>query len=327
MKEVTFLRSNERKWKRFESLIQRAQETDPDELARVFIELNDDLAYARTFYPESRTEQYLNELTGRIYRVIYRNKRERKSRVLEFWSRELPALISDSFPAMGTALGIFLLAVGIGVISQAYDSSFANIILGPAYVNQTIENIRSGDPAAIYKGGEKAVSFLGITINNVRVAFIAFAFGILATLGTAYILLTNGIMLGTFLYFFHQYDVTWEAWSIIWLHGTFEISSIVIGGGAGILLGKGWLFPGTYPRMTSLKRNGRKGVKIVFGTLPFFLAAGFIEAYVSRYTGMPDPLRVLIIGGSLAIVAWYFLYVPARIHSEQGFLKKSHHER
>jgi len=87
---------------------------------------------------------------------------------------------------------------------------------------------------------------LGITINNIRVAFLAFAFGVITSIGTAYILFSNGVMLGAFITFFYTKGVFFEANKQIWLHGTIEISVIIVAGCAGLIMGNSILFPNTF---------------------------------------------------------------------------------
>src|SRR5690606_15344093 len=102
-----------------------------------------------------------------------------------------------------------------------------------------------------------------------------------------YFLFYNGVMLGSFQYFFHQRGLLMESALTIWIHGTLEITAIVIAGGAGIVMGNSILFPGTYSRTESLMRGARRGVKIVLGMIPIFLVAAFLESFVTRLTDMP----------------------------------------
>src|SRR5687767_11503419 len=91
MREAAFIKRNSPKWKAYES----QTDLNPDEVAERFIELTDDLAYARTFYPESPNTTYLNSLTGKLHQSIYRNKKEKQNRFFRFWKYELPYLIKD----------------------------------------------------------------------------------------------------------------------------------------------------------------------------------------------------------------------------------------
>ena len=123
-------------------------------------------------------------------------------------------------------------------------------------------------------------------------------------------------MVGCFQYFFYEHGVLTESVLTIWIHGTLEISAIVIAGGAGLVLGNSILFPKTYSRMVSFRAGLKSGLKIVTGLLPVFIAAGFLEGYVTRHTDMPLYLSLFIILGSLAYIIWYFIIYPKRIHTQ-----------
>ena len=313
MQEVAFLSQNAEKWKQFEGLLHADDKADPDRLAELFVEVTDDLSYAKTFFPESRTARYLNDLAAEIHQAIYQNKREDRHRFASFWRWEVPLTVRAAHREMTLALAIFVVAMGIGVVSTLSDDGFARLIMGDAYINMTLSNIEKGDPMAVYKQMGEVDMFMAITFNNVRVSFIAFAMGLLASFGTAYILLVNGIMLGTFHTFLFQQDYLFESLLVVYIHGTLEISAIIIAGGAGLVMGNSLLFPGTYTRGQAFMRAARRGVKIIVGLVPIFIAAGFLEGFVTRYTEMPRVLSLLIIGGSLGFILWYFVYYPMQI--------------
>jgi uncharacterized membrane protein SpoIIM required for sporulation len=98
---------------------------------------------------------------------------------------------------------------------------------------------------------------------------------------------------------------------VVWIHGTFEISAIIIAGAAGFVLGNSLLYPGTYKRIESLKIGAKNSLKIVVGVVPVFIVAGFLESFVTRYTDMPLWLSLFIILGSLTCVIGYFVVYPA----------------
>ena len=201
--------------------------------------------------------------------------------------------------------------VSIGVLSAANDDSFVRLILGDHYVNLTLENIDKGDPVAIYKSGSNWGGFIAITINNLYVGILSFVYGVFGGFGTGYILLENGIMLGSFQYFFYEQGVFWESVRGIWIHGAMEIFAIVIEGAAGLILGASILFPKTYNRFTSFKIGFRDGVKILISTFPFTFSAGFLEGYVTRYSNtMPNWLSVVIIIITLSLISYYYLIYP-----------------
>ncbi len=313
MREAAFVKRNQERWQAIEKNLQAAERPHPDRLAEIFIQLTDDLSFAQTQYANSRVTAYLNSLASKIHLEIYRNKKEDRNRFIIFWKFEVPLLLYESRKQMLYALLIFMLASAIGAVSALHDETFVRLILGDAYVNMTLENIKSGNPMAVYGSSDEADMFFGITFNNIRVSMIAFAAGLFFSVGTGYILFSNGIMIGAFLSFFYKEGLLLHAASVIMLHGTIELSSIVIAGAAGFVMGNGFLFPGTYPRLYSFKEGVKRGMKIVMGLIPLFILAGFIESFVTRYTFMPEVLKVVIIGLSAILILYYFVLYPAKL--------------
>jgi uncharacterized membrane protein SpoIIM required for sporulation len=309
MREAAFLRQNQARWQQYES----QPPAGPDELAARFISLTDDLAYAQTFYPASPTTAYLNTLAGKVHQSLYRNQPEQQHRLGRFWAMEVPLVVARHWRALAWAVGLFVLFVAVGALSAAYDENFLRVVVGDEYVNQTLANIRKGDPMAIYKSSGSSVMFLGIAANNLYVALRTFALGLTLGVGTVYSLFMNGVMLGAFQYFFYQEHVFLPSLLTIWIHGTLEIPSIVLAGGAGFILGGGVLFPGTYSRRESLARAARDAVKLALGLAPIIVVAAFLESFVTRHTEMPVALSLSIIGGSAAFIVWYFGLYPLRV--------------
>lgn len=311
MKEVAFIKQNKEKWLEFERSLVSNESQNPDEMANLYIHLLNDLSYSQTYYPKSKTTVYLNFLVSQIYRKIYKTKRVERNRFVYFFKSELPLLMYRYRKVMWASLLIFGFFVLLGAISAKYDQSFVRLILGDAYVNMTLENIEKGDPMAVYKSGGMLGSFIGITVNNISVAFRAFIYGITAGLLTFYIALQNGIMLGAFQYFFYEHSVFEASLRGIWLHGAMEIFSIVVATASGFVLAGAVLFPKTFSRLDSFKMGFRDSLQIVASTIPFFIAAGFIEGFITRYSNtMPLWLNVLIIIGSLCFIFFYYLIYP-----------------
>ncbi len=313
MREVFFIKSNQKRWKDYEYLLAKRSQVKADDIADVFIELTNDLSFARTHYPGSDISGYLNDLTSKFHTAIYTNKREKKGRVKRFFLYEVPQVMRASHKQLLTSFLVFGVAFLIGWVSSLNDASFTNLILSDGYVKMTIENIESGDPMGVYKDEGALMMFLYITFNNIRVAMLAFAMGIFLSIGTWYILISNGIMLGTFHALFYKYNIVEEFLLTVYIHGAFEISAIVVAGAAGIVMGNSFLFPGTYTRKHSFKQGAKKGIKIIIGLIPFFIMAGFLEGFVTRYTEMPTILSLFIILGSLVTIFYYFVIYPYRL--------------
>lgn len=320
MREAAFVRQNKDKWVKYESLLQNNRNLSPEELSDIYVELSDDLSYSRTYYPKSNTTVYLNSLASAAHQRIYRSKKESGNRVVNFFLKEFPAEFHKYQKQLLLSFLIFAGFALIGAYSSSTDAAFVRSIMGDAYVNMTLENIASNDPMAVYKKASETDMFLGITINNIRVSLMAFSFGVLAGLGTVFLLMQNAVMLGSFQYFFYDKGLLWESARTIWIHGTIEISVIIVAGCAGLVVGKGILFPGTYSRLKSFTMGVKDGLKIVISTVPFFIIAGFLEGFVTRITSMPDWLAILIISASLALILFYYVYYPLYL------LKKSKNE-
>lgn len=315
MKEARFLQKNMGKWKGYEQ--QLARPGDPDMLAASFIELTDDLAFARTFYPGSRTTDYLNGLTAGFHQKLYRHRREKGSRLWSFWRYELPELIGRYHRQLGYAFLIFMVFIGVGALSAGGDSSFIRVVLGDHYVNQTLENISRGDPFGVYQQHSALWMFFYIAKNNITVAFLAYVLGITAAIGTIVLLMYNGIMLGAIETFFFQQGVGWDSVWTVFIHGTLEIAVTIVAGCAGLVLGSSLLFTGTEQRWDSLRRGGRDAAKMAFGLVPFYLVAAFLESFVTRhYQQIPVAVKILILLASLALVIGYFVVYPIRLRHQ-----------
>jgi uncharacterized membrane protein SpoIIM required for sporulation len=308
VREGQFIQQNIGKWKTY----QYEPSSDPDEMARRFTELVNDLGYAKTFYPHSRVTEYLNRLASGIYLGIYKNKKEESSRIIRFWKSELPLILRKYRRELLYSFGIFLAFALMAAFSAAHDQHFVRGVLGDRYVEMTEENIARGDPFGVYKTENAFSMFLWIAVHNIQVAFMIFVTGIFACLGSVWLLFTNGVMLGSFQYYFFSKGLGWESVLVIWIHGTLEIASFIISGGAGILLGKSLLFPGTFNRLASVKQGAKDGVKLMIGLVPVFIMAAFLEGFVTRYSGMPVLLSLFILAASLAFVLWYFIVYPIR---------------
>lgn len=317
MREVAFIKQNKEKWLEFELAIFGKAKKNPDELANLYIQMMNDLSYAQTYYPKSKTVVYLNHLASQIYQKIYKTKRTEKNRFLEFFKTEVPLLLYEYRRYLLYAFILFFVTVAMGVISARYDQNFVRLILGDNYVNMTLDNIKKGNPMAVYGSGSNWGSFIGITMNNLYVGARCYIYGIFGGLGTFYIFLQNSLMLGSFQYFFYDQGVFWKSVRGIWIHGSMEIFAIVIESAAGFILGASILFPKTFSRLNSLKIGFKNSFKIFLSTFPFTISAGFLEGFITRYSiDMPNWLSSFIILFTLGIISFYYLVYPFIVHKK-----------
>lgn len=309
MKESKFIEQNKKKWQEFETDLLYGR-NKASKLSRLFIQVTDDLSFVRTFYKHRSVKIYLNGMAQFLFNDLYRNQSTNFKGFFKFWKLDLPLLIHDSRKEFRISFVIFLLAFSIGILSSIYDKDFARLILGDQYVKMTTENIHNNDPMAVYKKAHEVDMFLGITVNNLMVALSTFLLGVFLSIGTVFRLLYNGIMVGAFQYFFIERGLFAESFLTIWQHGTLEISSIIIAGAAGITLGKGLVFPGTYSRVESFKISALRGLKIFLGITPVIVMAAFIEGFLTRHTELHAAVRIAVITVSLLFVLFYFVWYP-----------------
>lgn len=205
----------------------------------------------------------------------------------------------------------FFAIIGIILALQSTDNIIST--LGADYVEMTIENIKKGVPTDVYGKANAENMFLGITYNNISIALKTYGWGIIPILGPGFVMMQNGIMLGEFQTLFFKFGVGFESMTAIWIHGTLEISALIISGAASLALGMGWVFPSTFSRSESLKRSGLRSIKILITTIPLLLMAGFFESFITRHTEFPLFVKLSIIFGSLAFILFYYVYIPYRI--------------
>jgi len=323
MREAAFVKQNVSRWQDYEKELAQANKLSADRLASLYVQLTDDLAYARTHFPKTVTVNYLNGLASQVHRGIYRNKREEGNRFVTFWKQELPLLFASVQREFLYALLIFSASMLVGLLSALNDDTFVRLILGDGYVNMTLQNIKEGTPMAVYDQGNGMGMFFRITYNNIMVSFFAFAAGVFFSIGTGYILFKNGVMLGAFMGMFYREGVLDHAISV-WIHGTLEISVIIIAGGAGLVMGNSFLFPGALPRGESFKRGVMKGLKVVVGLVPIFILAGFLESFITRQTQYPLFVKLIIIGLSATFIIWYFVVLPNLVKRKHKLHEHNH---
>ncbi|MDR2470021.1 MAG: stage II sporulation protein M [Tannerella sp.] len=314
MKETSFIRQNMEKWKSLESVVDRVAEHHPERLADAYTEIAADLSFARSHYPRSRITIYLNNLAATLHHSLYQNRKESRSRIRTFWTTEVPQVMYESRRELLYSFLIFIISAAVGCLSTLNDDLFPRLIMGNGYIDMTLHNIEEGNPMGVYKHMSPLVMFLAIMVNNVRVSFFVFLFGLFSGFGTGMALFYNGVMIGTFQTFCFQQQVGMESLLAIWLHGTLEISAIIVAGAAGFVFGNGWLFPGTYPRGYAFRKATVRGLKIVVGTTPVFIFAAFIESFLTRHTETPAVIRGGFILLSLVFVLYYYIYLPYQLN-------------
>jgi uncharacterized membrane protein SpoIIM required for sporulation len=149
-----------------------------------------------------------------------------------------------------------------------------------------------------------------IMTNNLSVCFISFAGGIVFGLGTFLSLYVNGMMLGVIGAACHHHDMSLALWSFVAPHGSLELPSILIAGGAGFRLGHAMLFPGALRWRESVARGGIEATRLVSGIIPLLVIAGTLEGFFS-----PSHASIWLkftVGGVLFVLLNLWLFRPVK---------------
>lgn len=306
MREGLFIKRNKDRWER----IEEERISEPDQVASDFVQLVDDLAYAKTFYPRSKVTRYINFLASRIYLGIYRNRKDSSNRILRFFWYDVPLTVRKHRLVMLFSLAIFLLFFSVGFFSSVQDDSFVRQVLGDNYVDMTEKNIEEGNPFNVYADSNAFFMFLRIMINNIMVSFSYFFRGILFGVPSILLLAKESMRLGAFEHMFYAKDLGGQAVVTVLLHGLLELTAIILTCGAGLVMGMSYLFPGTRTRLDSFREGVKDGVKIVVGLMPIFVVAALIEGFITRYYKMPLYMSLTILGVCALFIGWYFIWYP-----------------
>jgi uncharacterized membrane protein SpoIIM required for sporulation len=317
MREVAFIRRHREQWEQFEVLLADQQSAGADQLASAYVQLMDDLAYARAQYPQAATTQYLNDLAARVHASVSRNRRLRTQRVRKFFFHDVPTALLEIRPHLALAFTAFVLGITLGFVAGLQNDDLARSILGNTYVDMTKSNIENGHPLEVYATYDGQSMFLAIAFNNLMILLRSVGMGLIPVLGAAYLIVNNSVMLGCFMGLFTRYN-EFESFSLgVWIHGTLEISAFVVASAAAIKVTEAVLLPGTYPRLEAFARGVRTAVLVALGMVPLVVLAALLESFVTRFNEVSPILDLGIIAASLGVVVWYVIILPQTLVKRQ----------
>jgi uncharacterized membrane protein SpoIIM required for sporulation len=300
-------------WARLEELAKRSsrgglrglQHGELQELGLLYRQTASDLAIVREDNTSNQLSAYLNSLLGRAHNLIYMGHRPKISELRKFYMETYPQVFRETFPQTMLAFGIFLVTALAAFALTMHDPSFAHRMLG-AQMMDTIEKREMWTHSIVTV---KPLAASAIMTNNLSVSFTTFALGITAGIGTAWMMVVNGLLLGVI------GAATWHAgmaeqlWSFVAPHGVLELPAIFIAGGAGFEIARGMLFPGLLPRRESLALAGGRAARLVLGTIPMLIVAGTIEGFLSP-SDIAAPLKFLFAAVMFAALVAYLNLKP-----------------
>jgi uncharacterized membrane protein SpoIIM required for sporulation len=301
-----FVAAHQVGWARLEDLTTRARKvrsTSPDELdelVALYQRAGAQLATARVAYADDAPLlSRLTLLVADAHGVLYGQRATEVRRTI----REAATL---RFPAAVYRIRWFVLAaalltfvpwavfqIWLAVSPKAFDVS-APAAVRDQYINHDFAAYYSSQPAQNFA--------TQVFFNNVRVAFLAFAAGVLVCVVSAALLAYNGASVGIAGGLFTSVGAGGKFWGLILPHGMLELSAVVVAGAAGLRIGWTIIDPGDRTRFAALTEESRRAGVILMGLVVAFLLAATVEGFV---TGRPWPTALRIAIGVFAFLLFW----------------------
>ncbi len=288
MSSDRFIKERKSAWQRLEDLLRmldrsalrRLHREEVRELGRIYRRTSSDLAIARAESRDPRLVNYLNSLVIRAHGRIYRaDASEGRHRIRKFFARDFPTVFRRTWRYTALAFAVFMLFCSLSFAGTWRDTEFSELAgIPPLWRHQNTEAKRRWWER-INKANQ--IEATGIATNNIQVTFFAFAGGAAFGLGTLYVMVLNGLSIGSVLALTYRAGYGHELVTFMAGHGVIELTCIFIAGGAGLLFGTALLFPGDLSRFDNLRLRGREAIQLIVGCVPLLAVAGLIEGFIS----------------------------------------------
>jgi uncharacterized membrane protein SpoIIM required for sporulation/uncharacterized RDD family membrane protein YckC len=272
--------------------------------------LSVDLARLRTAAQGQASEDlfYLGRLVAGAHNALYRDRRSDARDVLHFLAVDVPAEIRRSYvPVLLAGLLLFGPAA-IAYTAVVRDPRVAAVFIPTSMHDRAEEGVKRAREGSGYIPDPQVlrpVMASVIIANNVQVTFAAFGLGVTAGLGTALILLLNGVSLGGVFGLYASKGIGNLLLAFVAPHGVLELSAICIAGGGGFLLGAALLVPGARTRRRALAENGRRAIRLIAGSTLLLVVAGTLEGLVSPIPHWPLALKLAVSAMTAVALAAY----------------------
>jgi len=308
-------------WNELEQLVRKADAqgvgslrfAETERLGATYRLVTAHLARLRQEARDPEIVQYLNDLAIRAHGVIYRPTRDRLD-PLGFFVRRFPQTFRETGRYQAVAAGLLIAAALVAFGAVQVDRELAYTLVPQGLYPRDALHTLILDPHAqdvlLTHGrdqgvGEKAFFASFLMTNNTKVGLLAFVTGVMAMVPTVLLILYNGLMLGAFAsVFFGDGGFHPLFWPWLLPHGVTELLAINICSAAGLYVGMGVIDPGRLPRRDAIVLRARVALRLALGTVPMFIAAGFIESFLRQSSWPPLPRLAFAVGTVLLWVAY-----------------------
>jgi len=308
LKEDKFIEKNIEKWNALENyntnLEKRGmlglKKEEIKEFTDLYRAVSHHLAYARTHFPESNISLYLNQIISVSHNHIFVREKSGISGFKNYFFKGFRKSFNDNFKYIFTSFAVFMLGLILYTIAVIINRSMGDAFF-PGIDASSLNLDPTSDQSALYP---LFSSF--IMTNNIRVCFMSFAFGITAGIGTLYVLFYNGINIGALLGIVIADGANvFKFLAMILPHGFIELTAIFISGGAGLMIGKAMLMPGSYKRKDAVIKASKEAAYLIPGIIVMLIIAGIIEGFFTPL-GISYVFKLLFSFGTLLLMYLYF---------------------
>jgi len=313
----TFIKTRQPAWEEFSAFLDqymnlRSQQMSSQEVQRYsqqFREISNDLSLVRSNNWGEDLEKYLNALVSRGHNFFYQSPATDWGKLITFLLYTFPQTFRKHASYFIVAASLFFGPLLCSWALVQWQPELASQVLPTEQLEQYEamygpDSSLNDEETEDYSSG-RAFMFGFYINNNVGIALRTFASGILFGAVTAYLLLFNGIVIGTTAGYLVGQGYGDKFLSFIVSHGSFELTAIAVSGGAGFMLGHALLHPGQRTRLEALKHQGKDALIIGAGAAAMLVVAALIEAF---WSPAPIPAALKYTVGA-ALWLWVMIYL------------------
>ena len=291
--------------------VRRLPAADANDMVHLYRDVSSDLARLRSLEADPGLITEINRLVARAHGQIYRSAGRKSYSFLQFFLVRYPQLFRETWKFTFASFLISILSAGIAYRTVLTHPELVADLMGPGIGHEIIGEKTAADIKTRFRVPPHAILSSFVTGNNIMVALKAFALGITLGIGTVYVLMFNGMMVGGIGGAYARSGVAADLWMTLLPHGALELSAIVVAGGAGLLLGFSIWCPGQRTRRRALREDALKACQLAIGLIPAFMVAGFFEGFITPTDVLPDAVKVSL-GVAVAVVFWLYLFLGGR---------------
>jgi uncharacterized membrane protein SpoIIM required for sporulation/uncharacterized RDD family membrane protein YckC len=276
--------------------------------AAQYREVAADLARARTYQVDPRVIEYLERIVSAGHNALYRARGKSGVPFFSYILRVFPAAVVQSTAYVVVAFLLFAMPAAAGYAIIRERPALADELISPVMISraeQAAEQEARGRGYAQAAAAERPRVAALIMTNNIQVSFGAFVGGLTGGLLTAFLLVTNGLMLGLSLGLFKNYGALNHLTTFVAGHGVLELTAIFISAGAGFRLAKALIAPGDRTRRDALVLEGRIAARMIGAVVTLLVIAGTIEGLLST-SDAPAMLKYGVSAATTVLLVLYF---------------------